>query len=82
MIGLYIYEYGQNLTLQTILNSPNFVPMNQINEVGYSDLQEIELAPGKAGYVIMPTTYEPNKLGPFNISVATDVDFSLKELDV
>ena len=35
MIGLYIYEYGQTLTLQTILNSPNFVPMNQINEVGW-----------------------------------------------
>ena len=30
----------------------------------------------------MPTTYEPNKLGPFNISVATDVDFTLKELEV
>lgn len=75
MIGLYLYEYGQTLSLGTLLNSPNFVPMNQINE-------EVELAPGKSGYVIMPTTYEPNKLGPFNISVATDVDFSLKELEV
>lgn len=30
------------------------------------------------GYIIMPTTYEPNKIGPFNISVSTDVDFTLK----
>ena len=34
------------------------------------------------GYIIMPTTYEPNKLGPFNISVSTDVDFTLKLQDV
>ncbi len=33
MLGLYIYEYGQTLSLQTLLNSPSFVPMNQITEV-------------------------------------------------
>lgn len=36
---------------------------------------------GKAGYIIMPSTYEPDKIGPFNISVATDVEFTLKELE-
>ena len=30
------------------------------------------------GYIIMPTTYEKDKLGPFNLSVSTDVEFELK----
>ena len=33
------------------------------------------------GYIIMPTTYEPKKNGPFNLSVSTDVEFELTSLE-
>lgn len=42
--------------------------------------EELDLDGSPDGYIIMPTTYEPNKLGPFNLSVSTDVDFTLKLL--
>lgn len=29
-------------------------------------------------FTIMPATFEPGKTGPFFISIATDVDFSLR----
>ena len=42
---------------------------------------ELSLDGNPDGYIIMPTTYEPGKMGPFVISVATDVDFTLTALD-
>ena len=51
-----------------------FVPWNEIAE-------ELTLEGNPEGYIVMPTTYEPGKYGPFIISVSTDVDFSLVALD-
>lgn len=42
---------------------------------------EVPLKPHPDGYIIMPTTYEPSKLGPFILSVATDVEFTLTPLE-
>ena len=44
--------------------------------------EEFMLDGNPDGYIIMPTTYEPGKQGPFNISVSTDVDFTLTPQDV
>ena len=51
-----------------------FVPWNEVSE-------ELQLEGIPEGYVIMPTTYEPNKFGPFIISVSTDVEFTLVPLE-
>jgi len=53
-----------------------FVPMHQVStpENFYLD----PLADDKS-YTIMPATFEPNKKGPFFISIVTDVEFSLKK---
>jgi len=42
---------------------------------------EITLDGSPDGYILMPTTYEPGKMGPFVVSVSTDVDFTLTPLD-
>lgn len=75
MIGFYVYSGKIQPTKDTVINkdSIKFVPWCQYYE-------ELILDGNADGYVIMPTTYEPNKLGPFNISVSTDVDFTLKPL--
>ena len=77
MIGFYIYPANSNPTKDTVMNKDilKFVPWCQYNEQ--------HMLEGTAdGYIIMPTTYEPNKQGPFNISVSTDVEFSLVQQDV
>ena len=51
-----------------------FVPWCELSET-------LELDPSSE-YIIMPTTYEPGKQGPFNISVSTDVEFTLTQQDV
>jgi len=73
MIGFYVYPAKLQPTKDNVLNkdSLKFVPWCQYYE-------ELILDGNPEGYLIMPTTYEPNKLGPFNISVSTDVDFTLK----
>lgn len=48
------------------------MPWNEINE-------ELTLEYCKDGYLIMPTTYEPSKQGPFILSVSTDVEFKLTQ---
>ena len=48
------------------------MPWNEINE-------ELLFEYNKEGYIIMPTTYEPGKQGPFIISVSTDVEFKLTQ---
>jgi hypothetical protein len=50
------------------------VPWNEISE-------ELPLEGVPEGYIIMPTTYEPEKFGPFILSVATDSEFTLTALD-
>lgn len=50
------------------------MPWNEISE-------ELHLEGVPEGYIIMPTTYEPGKHGPFIISVSTDSEFTLTALD-
>jgi len=73
MIGFYVYPAKIQPTKDNVLNkdSLKFVPWCQYHE-------ELVLEGLTEGYLIMPTTYEPNKLGPFNISVSTSVEFTLK----
>ena len=77
MIGFYVYPANIQPTKDNVLNkdSLKFVPWCQYFE-------EFMLDGHPDGYIIMPTTYEPNKQGPFNISVSTDVDFTLVQQDV
>ena len=72
MIGFYVYAANTELNKDSILNREGmkFVPWNEISE-------EIMLDGNPDGYMIMCSTYEPNKLGPFILSLSTDVDFTL-----
>lgn len=76
MIGFYVYPGGTAPTKDNIMNieGKKFVPWNEINE-------EINLDGNQDGYIIMPTTYDSMKQGPFILSVSTDVDFTLTPLD-
>ena len=76
MIGIYVYATNTELTKESILNRETikFVPWNEISE-------EIMLDGNPDGYTIMCATYEPQKTGPFILSVNTDVDFSLVEIE-
>jgi len=77
MIGFYVYPANIQPTKDNVINkdSLKFVPWCLYYE-------EFMLEGIPDGYIIMPTTYEPNKQGPFNISVSTDVDFTLEQQDV
>ena len=57
----------------------SFVPMHTVSTPPGFYLDP--LPPGEA-YVIVPATFEPNKLGPFMVSVETDVEFLLAKDDV
>jgi len=72
MIGFYVYPAGQQPSKLNIKNTTGtkFVPWNEIHE-------ELTLDGHPDGYIIMPTTYEKDKQGPFVISVSTTVDFTL-----
>ena len=72
MIGFYVYAANTELTKESILNREGmkFVPWNEISE-------EILLDGNPDGYMIMASTYEPQKLGPFILSLSTEVDFTL-----
>ena len=77
MIGFYVYPAAiQQPTKDNLLNkdSLKFVPWCQISE-------ELILDGNQEGFIIMPTTYEPKKQGPFNLSVSTDVEFELTALE-
>lgn len=77
MIGFYVYPANVVPTKDNITNREElkFVPWCELSET-----LNLEFNPD--GYIIMPTTYEPSKQGPFNISVSTDVDFQLTQQDV
>ena len=76
MIGFYVYPASQNPSKDNMINkaTQKFVPWNEISE-------ELPLEGVPEGYIIMPTTYEPEKFGPFILSVATDSEFTLTALD-
>jgi hypothetical protein len=77
MIGFYVYPAAaQTVSKETLLNRDTlkFVPWCQISE-------ELIMDGAQEGYIIMPTTYEPKKSGPFNLSVSTDVEFKLTAVD-
>jgi hypothetical protein len=76
MIGFYVYPASQNPTKDNLVNktSQKFVPWNEVSE-------ELTLEALPEGYILMPTTYEPGKFGPFIISVATEAEFSLTPIE-
>lgn len=76
MIGFYVYAANADLNKESILNKEGtkFVPWNEISE-------ELLLDGNPDGYIIMCSTYEPQKLGPFILSLSTDVDFNLVALE-
>jgi hypothetical protein len=76
MIGFYVYHASQHPSKDNLINkaSQKFVPWNEVAE-------ELTLEGNPEGYIIMPTTYEPGKHGPFIISVSTDCEFTLTPLD-
>ena len=76
MIGFYVYAANTDLNKDSILNREGmkFVPWNEISE-------EIMLDGNPDGYMIMCSTYEANKYGPFILSLSTDVDFTLVPIE-
>ncbi len=75
MIGFYVYPGNLQPTKEVLINKDlKFVPWNEVSE-------ELMLDGNPDGFIIMPTTYEPGKIGPFIISVSTEVDFTLTQLD-
>lgn len=77
MIGFYVYPANVvEPTKDHIINQEGkkFVPWNEISE-------ELTLDGYAEGYFIMCSTYEPQKLGPFILSVSTTVDFTLVSME-
>lgn len=76
MIGFYVYPASLEPSRESIINRDGlkFVPWNQISE-------ELMLDGNPDGYIIMCSTYEPQKQGPFILSLSTDVDFSLNAME-
>jgi hypothetical protein len=76
MLGLYIFDgTHKKVAPETLLNEPNFIPMNEFHEI----LEDSRANPN--GYIIMPTTYEPNIFGPFVLSVSCDTDFTITPIN-
>jgi hypothetical protein len=76
MIGFYVYPALKEPSKESIINSEatKFVPWNEISE-------SIVLDSHPDGYMIMCSTYEPQKQGPFVLSLSTDVDFTLNPME-
>jgi len=76
MIGFYVYPAHVEPSKEVILNREGikFVPWNETSE-------EVILDGSPEGYMIMCSTYEPQKLGPFILSLSTDCDFVLNALE-
>lgn len=75
MIGFYVYAANTELNKESIINREGmkFVPWNEISE-------ELMLEANPDGYMIMCATYEPQKIGPFILSISTDVNFEIVEV--
>lgn len=76
MIGFYVYPASTKPSKEVIMNEQGikFVPWNEIAE-------EINLDGHPDGYMIMCSTYEPQKLGPFILSLSCDCEFTLTPLE-
>jgi len=76
MIGFYVYPASQEPARESIINSEGtkFVPWNEISE-------ELALDGHPDGYIIMCSTYEPGKRGPFVLSVSSEVTFKLDAVE-
>lgn len=76
MIGFYVYPANSEPSKEVVLNANgiNFVPWNEISE-------EVILDGHPDGYMIMCSTYEPQKLGPFILAISTDVEFTFNALE-
>eukprot|EP01017_Pseudomicrothorax_dubius_P006199 TRINITY_DN11731_c0_g1_i2.p1 TRINITY_DN11731_c0_g1~~TRINITY_DN11731_c0_g1_i2.p1 ORF type:complete len:277 (+),score=94.18 TRINITY_DN11731_c0_g1_i2:61-831(+) len=78
MIGVYIIEKrdGNKVANFPIVKQSVFVPMMEL-------VQEVDLVQNqnncRNGFIIMPTTYEPNISGNFILSVSADREFTLTE---
>ena len=77
MIGFYLYPYKEGSlapSLKTVINRPNFVPLNDIQE-------EFALEAGK--YVILCCTFESAQIGTFSVQVqAISNTFKFTKLDM
>mmetsp|Transcript_16174 Transcript_16174/g.21413 ORF Transcript_16174/g.21413 Transcript_16174/m.21413 type:complete len:978 (+) Transcript_16174:224-3157(+) len=83
MIGFYLMQgdrpnrEGGGIYYEGKLWSESpFVPMHQVST---PDNFYLDPLPDNRSYTIMPSTFEPDKKGPFFISVVTDVEFVLKK---
>ena len=76
MIGFYVYPANAEPCKEAIINDKGtkFVPWNETDE-------ELVLDGHPDGYIIMCSTYEPGKRGPFMISVSAEVNFVLNALN-
>lgn len=75
MIGLYIFDGSiSKPTYEGWKKKTDFIPWGELNEV-------IQEKPNPSGYILMPTTYEKDITGPFVLSVFSDHDFTLKQLE-
>ena len=54
------------------------MPWNEVSETVWLEGNESQ---NREGYIIMPSTYESTKQGPFIIAVSTTVEFALTQLD-
>lgn len=81
MMGFYLF-HGQKMnrdgSTNVILNGrswteTDFVPLHSVQSPPELVLPSVLNEP----YMIMPATYDPNKLGKFVVSVQSDVDFTL-----
>ena len=76
MIGMYIFQYDSNDRWKNLwLNERNieFLPKNEI--VFKFKFNKVD----PRGYILMPSTYGPNVLGPFSIMIICKETFELKE---
>ena len=76
MIGFYVYSAAAEPAKEAVINSEGtkFVPWNEISEA-------LHLDGHPDGYIIMCSTYEPGKRGPFVLSVSSEVNFRLEAIE-
>jgi hypothetical protein len=74
MMGIYIFDGSSKPTVERWLHKPEFMPLNEVEEILEEDSAK------ESGYVIMPTTYECGMRGPFMLSVNSDDEFTLTEI--
>lgn len=71
MIGFYISS-NKDFNPSGFNSSVDFVPMDEV-----STEPNFALTQSEEAYYIMPTTFEPNKFGPFFLTVSSESQFLL-----